>query len=70
VRIRYGLGEDWNGSPSIFFRVVLTDNASQQHLRGASLRVASTVLNEIKPDEYFNFRSVSEQAALKEEAWA
>ena len=28
VRIRYSLGEDWTGDPSIFFRVLLTDEAS------------------------------------------
>ncbi len=75
VRIRYSVGEDWNGSPAVFFRVVLSDNASlRKHLREATQRVTSTVFLEVRPDElglqrYFNFRSVSEQAKLQEEAW-
>jgi hypothetical protein len=75
VRIRYSLGEDWSGSAAVFFRVVLTDNASRNRLRDASQRVASTVLNEVRPEQlglqaYFNFRSVSEQEHLREESWA
>jgi len=70
VRIRYSLGEDWSGSGAVFFRVVLSDNASRPgHLREISTRVTSTVFNAVKPDElgleaYFNFRSASEQAEL------
>jgi hypothetical protein len=75
VRIRYSLGEDWSGSAAVFFRVVLSDSASRRnHLREAAQRVSSTVFNEVRPDElglqpYFNFRGVSEQAELREEAW-
>ena len=75
VRIRYSAGEDWNGSPAVFFRVVLSDNASlRKHLREATQRVTSTVFDEVRPDKlglqrYVNFRSVSEQAKLQEEAW-
>ena len=76
VRIRYNLGEDWSGSGAVFFRVVLSDNASRpSHLREIATRVKSTVFNAVKPDElgleaYFNFRSASEQAELKELIWA
>ena len=75
VRNRYSLGEDWSGSGAVFFRVVLSDNASHpSHLREISTRVRSTVFNAVKPDElglqwYFNFRSASEQAELKEPTW-
>ena len=75
VRIRYSIGEDWSGAQAVFFRVVLSDRASQSHLREVSQRVSSKVLAEVKPFElgleaYFNFRSASEQAKLREEAWA
>ena len=76
VRIRYSLGEDWSGSGAVFFRVVLSDNASRpNYLREIAKRVKSTVFSEVRPDElgleaYFNFRSASEQAELKEPTWA
>lgn len=76
VRIRYSLSEDWSGEPAIFFRIVLSDDASREaRLREIAPAVSSAVLQEVNPEElglqyYFNFRSVSEQAELKEESWA
>jgi hypothetical protein len=76
VRIRYNLGEDWSGDDAVFFRVVLQDSASQRpRLREVTRRIAETISREVQPTElglqaYFNFRSESEQASLKEEAWA
>ncbi|MCC6368020.1 MAG: hypothetical protein IT165_31230 [Bryobacterales bacterium] len=76
VRIRYSFGEDWSGSDAIFFRVLLSDEASRRdRLRAVAREVTSTVFREVAPDElglqaYFNFRSAAEQAQLKEEAWA
>jgi hypothetical protein len=76
VNIRYSFDEDWSGAGAIFFRVVLSDQASSRsHLHAVARKVRSTIFNEVKPDElglqaYFNFRSESEQAKLQEEAWA
>jgi hypothetical protein len=76
VRIRYSLGGDWKGDPSVFFRVVLSDEASREaQLSEVTERVARTMLNEVKVEEsglqwYFNFRSLSEQEELQEPAWA
>jgi hypothetical protein len=76
VRIRYSLGEDWSGDPSIFFRVVLSDDASREtRLRETTRRAATEILKEVAVEElglqyYFNFRSLSEQASFNEEAWA
>ena len=76
VRIRYSIREDWSGSEAVFFRVVLSDNASRpNHLGEIAQRVAATVDSEVKPEElgletYFNYRSASEQAMLKEPSWA
>ena len=76
VRIRYSFDEDWSGSPAVFFKVVLSDEASHiDHLRKAAERVRTTVLDDLKPYElgmeaYFNFRSASEQAELQDEAWS
>ncbi len=76
VRIRYDLGEDWSGDGAVFFRVLLKDSASERpHLREVARRVAAKIFHEVQPQElglqaYFNFRSESEQATLREEAWA
>lgn len=76
VRIRYDLEDDWTGYPSIFFKIVLTDRASQpENLREVAQRVKLRLMNEAKIDQtgllaYFNFRSQSEQAKMKEPAWA
>lgn len=75
VHIRYDLGEDWSGEGAIFFRVLLKDAASERpHLREVARRVTERIFNEVQPQKlglqaYFNFRSESEQATLKEEAW-
>ena len=76
VRIRYSLDNDWIGDPSVFFRIVLSDDASSKaQLSDIAEKVALRILNEVKTEElglhpYFNFRSFSEQAQLQEAAWA
>lgn len=75
VRIRFNLGEDWVGAPAIFFRVVLSNSASKRpNLSEVSRRVSHEILREIDVEEsglnpYFNFRSLSEQAEMKEAEW-
>ncbi len=76
VRIRYGLDNDWSGEPSVFFRVVLSDEAiRKEKLDEIDRRVKLTVLHEVQAEElglhsYFNFRTLSELEALQEPAWA
>jgi hypothetical protein len=76
VRIRYNLGADWTGDPSIFFRIVISDEfAKKPKLSDIAQKVSLKLMNEVKTDEfglhaYFNFRSRSEQADLNEPAWA
>jgi hypothetical protein len=76
VRIRYSLDSDWTGDPSIFFRILLSDAASRpgNHLREIAQRVTLLLMNEVRSEEfglhaYFNFRSESEQKALRESDW-
>ena len=75
VRIRYNLGEDWSGDPSIFFRVLITDEAAESgEWREFERRVEETVLREAHVYElvllpYLTYRTVSEQALLKEKTW-
>ena len=75
VRIRYSLGEDWTGVPSIFFRVVLSDDASrEERLHEAARRAARRIEKEVDPDElglnsYPTFRSLLETLEMKEAEW-
>ena len=75
VRIRYSLEEDWTGDPSIFFRVVLSDEASTP---GRLREVSSKVRRELEEavnrydhglQAYFSFRGVSEQKDSREQDW-
>jgi len=76
VHVYYDFGFDWIGDPSIFFKVVLTDQASRPgKLRDVAQRVTLKLMNEVKTDQkgvhaYFNFRSRSEQEEMKDPAWA
>ena len=75
VHIRYDIGRDWSGDPAIFFRVLLSDDASKKRLREVATQVvwrlsARLDFPSIGLLPYHNFRSESEQAVLREEAWA
>lgn len=75
VRIRYEIGQDWSGDWAIFFRVVLSDEAGKKRLREVAKAVVSRLddlldFPALGLYPYHNFRSASEQAVLREEAWA
>jgi hypothetical protein len=75
VRIRYEIGEDWSGQWAIFFRIILTDDAAKHRLRDVATKVVWSLARQLDFPSmgvfpYHNFRSVSEQAALQEPAWA
>ena len=75
VHIRYDIARDWSGDWAIFFRVLLSDEASKTRLREVAAQVAWRLeerfdLPSMGLFPYYNFRSVSEQEALREEAWA
>lgn len=75
VRIMYSFAENVDGEVSLFFRIVISDQAATpSRLRETTQRIINRVLHEIRAEElglqtYFNFRSRSEQAVLKEPAW-
>jgi hypothetical protein len=75
VRIRHEIGEDWSGQWAIFFRIVLSDDAAKRRLRDVAGKVVWGLSRQLDfPGmgvfPYHNFRSTSEQAMLREEAWA
>jgi hypothetical protein len=75
-RIRYEIGQDWSGEWAIFFRVLLSDDASKpRNLRKIGPKIVWR-MSEL-PDlpglglfPYFDFRSETEQALVQEPAWA
>jgi hypothetical protein len=76
VHINFDIGSDVMGADSIFFNIVLTDEASRPtRLRFVAQHVALTLMNQLRTDEngvhaYFNFRSQSEVAGIKDPSWA
>jgi hypothetical protein len=76
VHIRFQIGEDWSGDPAIFFRVLLSDEASTaQNLREVTKRVERRMEEKVDFFEpriipYFNYRSQAEQSKLQDPIWA
>ena len=74
--VRYSVGVDSTGEITIFFRILLTDYASQEtRLGDVTTRVETILFDEIKPfDNWgvlpeFTFRSESEQRTRFDAAW-
>lgn len=74
--IRYAITLDWSGDRAIYFRVMLSDDASREaRLAKLTRRVESFLSEEMKLAElglflYYRYRGRSEQAMLKEPAWS
>ena len=75
VLIKWEIGQAWDGSWAIFFRVLLTDEASKgQKLREVTTSVVWRMSEKLDLPglglfPYFDFRSQSEQAEHREPAW-
>jgi len=75
VRIRLKIAEDWSGHPAMYFRVILSDEASRKDgLAEVTGRVKQRLFGELglaafNHIPYFRFRSESEQATLRDTAW-
>jgi hypothetical protein len=76
VSIGFRVGRDWSDDPAIYFRVVLSDEASQlDRLAKTAKRVRETLFEKLSLLEsthlpYFSFRSQSEQTKMQDNpAW-
>jgi len=76
VNLRYTLEEDWSGDPAIFFWITLSDEAAHREVISQTCRRIMDFFTERLDSmgqwgliPYFNFRSQSEQAILKEEVF-
>ena len=76
VHIRSNFGEDWMGNPALFFRVLLSDEASKDENLHPTARRVYQLMDErmdaldLNVHSHFNFRSLSEQRNLKDTDWA
>jgi len=77
VRVRYSIRPDTSDEPAIYFRIVLTEQASRfETLGDVSGKITRFFFEELHSIEnwglypYFRFRSESEQAARDDPAWA
>ncbi len=75
VRIRLNIARDWSDDPAIYFRVILSDEASRRdRLAEVTRKVRGKLSDELglanlEHISYFRFRSLSEQAELREKSW-
>jgi len=73
--IRYNIDQDWSGQWAVFFRVLLSDDASlPTNLREIAPRVVRRISDRLDLPglglfPYFNFRSEAEQALVPEPSW-
>lgn len=77
LKWKAAFGNDWSGDWAIFFSVTLKDEASRkENLSGTTSAFIKFLTDRIDFQSdwdlipYFNFRSASEQAKLKDEAYA
>ena len=72
VSITPTLGTDFNGESAVFFQVVLADGSPRAQLLNLTKQVSQAIVQQVQPLEewgvlpYFNFRTLSEQAKIKE----
>jgi hypothetical protein len=75
VRIRWQAGQDWSEHPAIYFRIVLSDEASRaERLAEVTGTVSARLFDSLGLSDsdripYFRFRSQGEQAKVGEAAW-
>ncbi len=76
VRIRMDIATDSAGEPAIFFRGILSDEAgNRERLWPTIVRAESAIRERLGFDfieshfPYFNWRTQSEQAVLREASW-
>ena len=76
VSVTPSLGTDWNGESAVFFQIVLADGTPRGQLLKLTKEISQAIVRQVQPLEewgvlpYFNFRTQSEQARVKEPALA
>lgn len=77
VHVTYRVGADSTGEPSLYFRVVIDDDAAREDLLlDTTGRISKLLLDELRPIEnwglhpYFNFRSFADHRRRNDPAWS
>lgn len=73
-RIFFNYGTDWSGDEAVYFRILISDDAASTRLRETmhnTVRLLDSSLNleTLGFFVYYNLRSESEQAVLREKSW-
>jgi hypothetical protein len=72
ISVTPSLGTDWNGESAVFFQIVLADGTPRGQLLTLTKQISQAIVRQVQPLEewgvlpYFNFRTQSEQARIKE----
>ena len=74
VYIRHNIAQDWDGDWAVYFRVLLSDEVGRKRLHEVATKVRTLLERKLDPlsmglFSYHNFRTVAEQAILREESW-
>ena len=75
IKIRHSISNDWDGDPAIFFRILLSDDASRgENLADITGRIEGELFDGLRLADseyipYFYFRSKTEQDGLKDPEW-
>jgi hypothetical protein len=70
------LGTDWNGESAVFFQIVLRDGTPRSQLLSLTREISLAIVQQVQPLEewgvlpYFDFRTQSEHARIKEPSLA
>ena len=76
VSVTPTLGTDWNGESAVFFQIVIADGTPRGQLLNLTKSISQVIVQQVRPLEewgvlpYFDFRTQSEQARIKEPTWA
>jgi hypothetical protein len=73
-RIFFNFGSDWSGDDAVYFRILISDDAAERRLRETMKKTVSMLESSLDLGTagffvYYNVRSESEQAALREKSW-
>lgn len=77
VDVTLTLGNDWSGTPAVFFMIILSNLASQrEQLLRITNGISTAIVQAVQPLEqwgvlpYFSFRSEAEQAKIRRQSLA
>lgn len=73
-RIRFDRREDWSGDDAVYFRILISDDAARTRLRETMAKTVNMLESGLNLETlgfhfYYNVRSESEQAALRDQSW-